>query len=86
VLARGRMANLQLSRDQQAANSVLHQVAILLRREVLRRVLQPMQDQQAIFVGQGAGRERLCLKSAWFRAKMVLVYLAKRLNYNKVAA
>lgn len=54
MFARGGMANLEFARDQQTADAILDQVSILLWREVSRRLLQPIQDQQAIFIGQSA--------------------------------
>ena len=52
MLAGGWMAHLEFARDKQAADPVLHQIAIDLGWEVLPRVFQPDENAQAIFVGQ----------------------------------
>jgi len=44
VFARGRLTHTKLARDQAAANTVLHQVAVDLRREMLCRVLKPLKN------------------------------------------
>ena len=46
VLAGGRLADPELIGDQYAADAVLDQVAINLRRKIRARVLQPFQDLQ----------------------------------------
>ena len=49
----GRLGNAELPRDEDDADAVLHEVAVLLRRKVRARILEPAQDQQALLVGQG---------------------------------
>src|SRR5215469_6112215 len=46
VLARRRLAHLQLPRDQDAAHAIAYQVAIHLRRKMSRRLPKPVQDLQ----------------------------------------
>lgn len=48
VLTGGRLADAQLSGDQQPTNAVRLEVSIDLRREMLSRILEPFQDSQAI--------------------------------------
>src|SRR5579863_777381 len=44
VVAGGGLADGQLARDEHAANAVLHQIAVHLRREMLARILQPIEN------------------------------------------
>lgn len=54
MLAGGGLANAQLTRDQDAADSVFHQIAINLRREMAAGVLEPFQDLETALVRQGS--------------------------------
>jgi hypothetical protein len=49
---RRRLADSQLTGDEDAATAVLDQVAVHLRREVRDRVAQPVEDLQAALVGE----------------------------------
>src|SRR6516225_2793571 len=51
MLAHGRMSHAKFLRDQHPAHPVLHQVTVNLRREVLCRGSQPLEDLQAALVG-----------------------------------
>src|ERR1700728_122334 len=53
VLAAGRRAHAELLRDEQRAHAVFDEVAVALRREVGRRVTQPLQDLETLIVAQG---------------------------------
>jgi hypothetical protein len=48
-----RLRDFQLAGDENAAHAVSDQVSISLGREVLGRVLQPIEDLQALVVGYG---------------------------------
>ena len=50
MLAGGRLANAQFTRDEDAADSVFHQIAVDLRWEMAAGVLEPFQDLEAPFV------------------------------------
>jgi hypothetical protein len=76
--AGGGVADFEFSSDQQAANAVGYEVAIALRGEVAGGPLEPVQDEEAIFVREGA--EELVRGRHGNPAKMALVCLAKRLN------
>src|SRR6185312_12942781 len=53
------LAHAELVRDQRRAHPVAHQVAVDLRRKVLARLLQPVEDLQAPLVGERAQRCRV---------------------------
>src|SRR5205814_1284301 len=55
VLAGRGRADPQLVGDEQPAHAIPHEVAVLLRREVPPRPLQPVEDQQPPLVGEGLG-------------------------------
>ena len=42
----------QLVRDEEAANTIVYEISVNLRREVLARVLEPAQNRQPVVVGQ----------------------------------
>jgi hypothetical protein len=54
VLAGGRLANVELARNEQTANAIFYQVAVHLRRKVFCGVLKPLQDLQSPVVGKSA--------------------------------
>lgn len=54
MLAGGGLANAQLTRDQDAADSVFDQVARDLRREMAAGMLEPLQNLEAALIRQGA--------------------------------
>ena len=51
----------QLVRDEEAADAIVYEIAVDLRREVLARVLEPAQNRQPVVVGQ-------CLENVGGRA------------------
>ena len=54
MLAGSGLADSQLMRDQDAADSVFDQIAVHLRREMTARMLEPFQDLKAALIRQGA--------------------------------
>jgi len=54
VFAGRRLADAELSRDQQPADSILDQVPIDLRREVFPRLFEPFQDSPPADIGKRA--------------------------------
>ena len=42
----------QLVRDEEAADAIVYEIAVDLRREVLARVLEPAQNRQPVVIGQ----------------------------------
>src|ERR1700722_15541705 len=56
VLGHGRLADAELLGDQEAADAVLDEVAVDLLAEMRARVLEPVEDLQATFIGEGAKR------------------------------
>jgi hypothetical protein len=55
MLARGRLAHLELARDQEPAHPVAHEIAVDLAGKMRARALQPMQDEEPAVVGNGLG-------------------------------
>jgi len=49
----GRLRGFQLTRDENAADAVFDQVSVSLGREMLGRVLQPIEELQTLVVGHG---------------------------------
>src|SRR5215472_11477350 len=54
VFARGRLADAELVGDEAAADAVLDEISVDLRRKMGARILQPLQDLKAPLVGQRA--------------------------------
>jgi hypothetical protein len=57
VFARGRLAHSKLAGNQHSAYTVIHQTPIYLRREMLRRVLEPVQYLQSAIACERSKRE-----------------------------
>lgn len=51
-----RLADVELASNEEAANSIFHQITIALRWEMAARVLEPVQDLQPALVPQGLNR------------------------------
>lgn len=56
MLAGGGLTNAQLLRDQQAANTIVDEVAIDLRRKMFGRSFQPLQNLKSLVVTERAKR------------------------------
>jgi len=52
VLAGGRLADLELAGNQDAADAIFHQISINLGWKVADRVPKPAQDLQTLVIGQ----------------------------------
>jgi hypothetical protein len=57
VFASGRLAHSKLAGNQHSAYAVIHQTPIHLCREMLRRVLEPVQYLQSAITGERSKRE-----------------------------
>lgn len=55
-----RLAHPQLARNEQAANPVLDQISVPLRRKVLPGILQPLQNLQPSVVSERLNGVRKC--------------------------
>ncbi len=56
MLADGRLAYAELFGDQHRAHSVIHEIAVDLLAEMAARILQPVEDLEALVAGKRAQR------------------------------
>jgi hypothetical protein len=63
VFAGGRLAHSKLAGNQQSAYTVIHQTPIHLRREILRRVLEPVQYLQSA-IARERSKRKVCIHRA----------------------
>jgi hypothetical protein len=56
MLGDSRLADSELFSDQQATNPILDEIPVDLLAEMRARVLEPIKDLQAAFIGEGAKR------------------------------
>ena len=60
MLGDRRLAHPQLARNKQTANSVFDQISVALRREMLSRLLQPLQNLQPSIIPERLNGLRKC--------------------------